>query len=107
MFNLVENGIKFTAADGKVTVGAKIKDDEVEFFVQDSGIGISPTDQRRLFEKFFRASQKGGNFDGGTGLGLAIVKSIADRHGGQVWVESMLGKGSTFHLSIPVRHSNS
>jgi two-component system, OmpR family, phosphate regulon sensor histidine kinase PhoR len=103
MFNLVENGIKFTEADGKVTIAAQLNADQVTFSVGDTGIGISPTDQRRLFEKFFRASQKGEKIDGGTGLGLAIVKSIVERHGGQVWVESMLGKGSTFNFSIPLR----
>jgi signal transduction histidine kinase/HAMP domain-containing protein len=102
LLNLVDNAIKFTSADGKVTLAARLDQDKVIFSIQDTGIGISPTDQRRLFEKFYRPSQKGVKFDGGSGLGLAIVKSIVDRHGGQVWVDSTLGKGSTFYFSIPL-----
>jgi signal transduction histidine kinase len=103
MFNLVENGIKFTEADGKVVVSAQVDQEQVIFTVSDTGTGISPTDQKRLFEKYFLTSRKGTQFDGGSGLGLAIVKSIVDRHDGRVWVESQLGKGSKFHLAIPLR----
>jgi signal transduction histidine kinase len=56
----------------------------------------------RLFEKFYRVAQQGGKKQSGSGLGLAIVKSIVERHGGKVWVESLLGKGSTFYMSIPL-----
>jgi two-component system phosphate regulon sensor histidine kinase PhoR len=75
----------------------------VVFEVIDNGIGISPVDQPRLFEKFYRGAQHGAKDQRGTGLGLAIVKSIAERHGGRVWAESQLGKGSTFYLAIPIR----
>ena len=106
MFNLVENAIKFTNADGKVILDAQIAQDQVILTVQDTGIGISPTDQTRLFEKYYSPSRKSAKIEGGTGLGLAIVKSIAERHGGRVWVESQLGKGSKFFLSIPLKQAN-
>ena len=75
------------------------------FAVQDSGIGIPESDLPRLFEKFYRGTHREALAQRGTGLGLAIVKSIAERHGGKVWVESELGKGSTFHLQVPLEQS--
>jgi two-component system NtrC family sensor kinase len=74
----------------------------VIFEVIDNGIGISPMDLPRLFEKFYRGAQQSSKDQRGTGLGLAIVKSIADRHGGRVWADSKLGKGSIFCLEIPL-----
>jgi len=70
-------------------------------WVKDSGIGIAPADQRRLFEKFYRIKRRDTIAIKGTGLGLAIVKSIVERHHGRVWVESQLGKGSTFYIALP------
>lgn len=101
--NLVENAIKYTNAEGRVRVRLQPRQDRMVFEVSDTGIGISPMDQPRLFERFFRGAQNAPKDERGTGLGLAIVKSIAERHGGQVWVESQLGKGSTFYFSIPLR----
>jgi signal transduction histidine kinase len=71
--------------------------------VQDTGIGIAPEHQGRLFEKFYRIRRRDTVHIRGTGLGLAIVKSIADQHGGRVWVESKLNQGSTFYFSLPLR----
>ena len=78
---------------------------ELTFAIQDSGIGIPKTDLPRLFEKFYRGTNREALLQRGTGLGLAIVKSIAERHGGKVWVESELGEGSTFYLQIPLAQS--
>ena len=103
LHNLVENAIKYTRADGKVNVSVRARQERMVFEINDTGIGVSPMDQPRLFEKFYRGAQHGSKDQRGTGLGLAIVKSIAERHGGQVWVESQLGKGSTFYLAIPLR----
>jgi signal transduction histidine kinase len=105
LHNLVENAIKYTRAEGKVHVRVRTQPIGVVFEVIDNGIGISPVDQPRLFEKFYRGAQHGSKEQRGTGLGLAIVKSIAERHGGRVWAESQLGKGSTFYLAIPIRQS--
>jgi PAS domain S-box-containing protein len=103
--NLVENAIKYTPPQGKVLIRMRPKQDRMVIEVRDTGSGISPMDQPRLFEKFFRGAQQASKEQRGTGLGLAIVKSIAERHGGQVWVESQLGRGSAFYLAIPLHQS--
>jgi signal transduction histidine kinase len=76
------------------------------FEISDTGIGVAPVDQPRLFERFYRGVRRETRMQRGSGLGLAIVKSIAERHGGRVWVESQLGKGSRFYLALPLRHSH-
>ncbi len=103
LHNLVENAIKYTEPGGKVHVIVKPRGEQLVFEIRDTGIGISPVDQPRLFEKFFRTTRPGSKRSHGSGLGLAIVKSIAERHGGKVWVESQLGKGSSFYISVPLR----
>ncbi|MFZ6029393.1 MAG: ATP-binding protein [Chloroflexota bacterium] len=103
LYNLVENGIKYTEPEGKVTLRILGKHDHMTFEVEDSGIGIAPVDIPRLFEKFYRGAQREARKQTGSGLGLAIVKSIAERHGGSVSIESQLGKGSVFSLTIPIR----
>ncbi|MFN8461267.1 MAG: ATP-binding protein [Anaerolineales bacterium] len=102
LYNLIENGIKYTPEGGTVTVHLQTPSDALIFAVQDSGIGISENDQKRLFEKFYRGTNRDALMQRGTGLGLAIVKSIAERHGGKVWVESEAGQGSVFFLQIPL-----
>lgn len=103
LHNLVDNAIKYTDSGGKVGLRVTARQDRMVFEVSDTGIGIAPVDLPRLFEKFYRAGQKEVLKRHGTGLGLAIVKSIAERHGGQAWVDSQLGKGSSFYLAIPLR----
>jgi two-component system phosphate regulon sensor histidine kinase PhoR len=99
----VDNAIKYTPINGTVRVQVKQKEDAILFEVQDTGIGVAPLDLPHLFEKFYRSGRREAYQQRGTGLGLAIVKSIADRHGGRVWVESQLGKGSTFFFLIPLK----
>ena len=99
--NLVDNAIKYTPATGRVRVSAELREHRIIIAVQDSGIGIAPGDQARLFEKFFRVRQQDNGGNKGSGLGLAIVKSIIDRHDGRVWVDSRLGQGSTFYIALP------
>jgi PAS domain S-box-containing protein len=106
LYNLVENAIKYTETDGTVNVNLHSMEDKIIFEVRDTGIGIAPADQQRLFEKFYRATRRGVHRDRGTGLGLTIVKSIAERHGGRVWLESQLGRGSVFFLEIPVSQTS-
>jgi signal transduction histidine kinase len=103
IYNLVENALKYTPEGGRVTVRLRPEGESVVFEIQDTGIGIAPSDLPRLFEKFYRARQREARAQHGSGLGLAIVRSIAEQHGGKVWVESELGKGSTFYLQIPLK----
>lgn len=105
LYNLVENALKYTSQGGEVTIHLQTSPSELTFAVQDSGIGIPEKDLPRLFEKFYRGTNREALSQRGTGLGLAIVKSIAERHGGNVWVESELGKGSTFYLQIPLEQA--
>jgi signal transduction histidine kinase/HAMP domain-containing protein len=99
--NLLDNALKYTAARGKVLIRLRQEGEGQAISVQDSGMGIAPADQARLFEKFFRARRRESLKEKGSGLGLAIVKSIAEQHGGRVTVESRLGAGSTFVLEVP------
>jgi signal transduction histidine kinase/HAMP domain-containing protein len=99
--NLLDNSIKYTPKGKEVKIRVKGLENSLVFEFRDTGIGIAPVDIPRLFEKFYRSANREAKKQSGTGLGLAIVKSIAERHGGRVWVESQLGKGSIFYLEIP------
>lgn len=101
--NLLENGIKYNVKNGQVIVHLERMKDApfVLFAVKDTGIGISPEDVKKLFGKFFRAESAASLDTGGTGLGLYIVKNIITRHGGQIWAESQLKRGTTFYFTIP------
>jgi len=98
--NLVSNAVKYTK-EGGVTITVSAREGRVELAVADTGIGISPSDQKRIFEKFYRAEHPYVREVGGTGLGLPIVRTIVEEHGGELRVESELGKGSCFTVSFP------
>ena len=100
--NLVGNAIKFTEA-GEVRVEANASNDTFVVSVADTGPGLSEADQQSIFEEFHQADGSSTREKGGTGLGLSIAKSIVEMHGGRIWVESTLGKGSTFWFTLPVR----
>jgi two-component system, OmpR family, phosphate regulon sensor histidine kinase PhoR len=100
--NLLDNAIKWTPAGGSVVVGAEPAGNRLKAFVTDSGAGIPPADLPRLFERFYRVDRSRAREPGGTGLGLAIVKRLVQLHGGEVGVESAVGKGSTFWFTLPV-----
>lgn len=102
VYNLVENAIKYTPAGGRVIIRARPEPNHLVLEIEDTGIGITTEDLPRLFEKFYRGKQREARAQHGTGLGLAIVHSIAESHGGRVWVESEIGKGSKFYLKIPL-----
>ncbi len=99
LVNLIHNAIKFTPAGGKITVSALPSRGGVEISVRDTGVGISPDDLPRIFERFYKADKARGG--GGTGLGLAIAKHIVQAHGGDIRAESAPGKGSTIMFTLP------
>jgi two-component system, OmpR family, phosphate regulon sensor histidine kinase PhoR len=99
--HLVANALKYTPAGGNVTVGWRQQDKKVELSVADTGVGIPPEQQGQLFHEFFRATNAR-QICCGTGLGLAIVKAIVERLGGEVAIESALGKGTKVHVHLPL-----
>ncbi len=101
LHNLVGNAIKFTES-GTVAVAAAVKDGMVEVAISDTGIGISKDKQQDIFKSFEQVDASISREYGGTGLGLAITKSLVELHGGKIWVESEVGKGSTFTFTLPV-----
>ncbi len=102
LLNLLDNAIKYNRPDGKITVRVARCGGEAMLEVSDTGIGIPPESIPRIFERFYRVDKGRAREEGGTGLGLAIVKHIAQAHGGQVDVESRVGRGSTFRVRLPL-----
>ncbi len=100
--NLISNAVKYTPDQGEITIGLQYKDGTLFGRVQDSGIGIAPEDQEKLFSEFFRAENAKKAGVPGTGLGLVIVKRVVEGLGGKITVESKLGSGATFQFRIPV-----
>src|SRR3990167_266899 len=99
--NLVDNAIKYTN-QGEVKISARKEDNAMRIDVEDTGIGIPEKDIPRIFERFYRVDKGRSRELGGTGLGLAIVKHIIQAHKGKIWVESQLGKGTTFRFTLPL-----
>lgn len=106
LYNLVSNAIKFTPAKGKVVISACKKEGVLEIKVSDNGIGISKESYEKIFMPFTQADSTAARGYGGAGLGLFIVKNFVDLHGGNVWVDSEIGKGSTFTFTIPEKSEN-
>lgn len=105
LLNLLSNALKFTPDGGKILVKAIPNREHVEISVSDNGIGIAPDYQEKIFKEFYQAE---GNYTGkreGTGLGLALTKKFVELHGGRIWVESEVGRGSVFTFSLPIRES--
>ena len=111
--NLIDNAIKYTPDGGTITVSAEtdisgiiegldITSEEIIVHVQDTGIGIPMASQSRVFERFYRVDEGRAREMGGTGLGLAIVKHIVLSHNGRIWLDSVLGQGSVFHVAVPL-----
>jgi signal transduction histidine kinase len=101
--NMVDNALKYSPAGTTVTLRITTVDNHVLVAVRDEGRGIAPEDHERIFERSVRVEQPGHVRVRGSGLGLYVVKSVAQRHGGAVWVESQVGQGSTFFFKLPVR----
>ena len=101
--NFVTNALKFSNSGGTISIDAKIKDDETQIFVTDTGIGISEKDMNKLFKIEIHHTTVGTNNEAGTGVGLILCKELVEKHGGEIWVESELGKGSTFVFTLPIK----
>lgn len=100
--NLISNAIKYTPEGGDITVKLWQEEDGVHGLVRDTGIGISPEEQAHVFENFYRTEAAKAMARHGTGLGLSIVRGIMERYGGRIWLESEVGKGTTFFFVLPI-----
>lgn len=100
--NLLDNAVKYTSEGGKVTITVKFGKMEAELVIEDTGMGIPKEHQERLFTKFFRSNNAVKAQTEGTGLGLFIAKNIIEKHNGKIWFVSEEGKGTTFHVTIPL-----
>ena len=103
LLNLLSNAVKFTPEGGRVEVCATPKGDVVEISVIDTGVGIAPEDQETVFEEFRQVGTDTARKHEGTGLGLALARRFVELHGGNIWLESEVGVGSTFTFALPVR----
>jgi signal transduction histidine kinase len=101
--NLLDNAIRYNLVGGTITISLDLKNDEIEFSIEDSGIGIPESEKSNIFQKFFRASNALKKETEGSGLGLFVAKNIVEAHGGKIWFESEEGKGTTFHFTIPIK----
>ena len=99
LINLIHNAIKFTPPGGEIVVSGTQLDNEVTICVRDTGVGISPEALPRIFERFYKADRS--RSGGGTGLGLSIARHIIEAHGGRIWAESDIQRGSTFYFTLP------
>jgi signal transduction histidine kinase len=102
VLNLLSNAIKFTPEGGRIEVEAVPRDGAVEVSVRDTGVGIAPEDQEAVFEEFRQVGTSAAKQEG-TGLGLALSRKFVELHGGKIWVQSEVGRGSTFTFTLPVR----
>src|SRR5258705_2586256 len=101
LLNLLSNALKFTPEGGRIDVGARRDGDMAEVSVADTGIGIAPEDQDTVFEEFGQVGTADKKAEG-TGLGLALSRNFIELHGGQIWVKSQIGAGSTFTFTLPL-----
>jgi signal transduction histidine kinase len=103
LLNLLSNAVKFTPEGGRIGIEARQADGAVEISVSDTGIGIAPEDQPKIFEEFRQVGSDYAHKTEGTGLGLTLAKKFVELHGGKIWVESEVGKGSTFTFTLPIQ----
>jgi len=102
LLNLLSNAVKFTPEGGRITINARPINGSVEISVTDTGIGIAAEDQPKIFEEFRQVGSDNAKKIEGTGLGLTLAKKFVELHGGRIWVESEVGKGSTFVFTLPI-----
>ena len=102
LLNLLSNAIKFTPEGGRIDVRASVADGTVDVAVTDTGVGVAPEDQDKVFEEFRQVGTADKKVEG-TGLGLALSRKFVELHGGRIFVKSQIGEGSTFTFTLPVR----
>ena len=98
--NLVQNAIRYNKKDGRVDIYVEPSDNQICLRIKDTGIGIPEEDRQRVFERFYRVDKGRSRETGGTGLGLAIVRHIVDLHGGNIELDSEVGKGTTISITL-------
>ena len=103
--NLLDNAVRYIFPGGKITVSLELLENEIQFKIEDSGIGIPRDEQPRIFSKFFRGVNAIRMETEGSGLGLFVTKNIIEAHGGRIWFKSEEGKGSTFYFTLPLKSS--
>jgi signal transduction histidine kinase len=101
--NIMTNAVNYTSSGGAVTISVAVQEPgQIQITIQDTGVGIEPSDLPHIFERFYRADKARSRSSGGSGLGLAITREILARHHGTISVESTFGKGSTFIVTLPL-----
>jgi signal transduction histidine kinase len=106
--NLYSNAVKYTFEGGTIQVRAFLnRANMLQVDVEDNGVGMTPEQRKKLFRPFYRADNPLRDVAGGTGLGLAIAKQLVEQHGGEMWVQSEQGKGSTFSFILPLQQAES
>lgn len=104
LYNLLSNAIKFTPDNGKIEIGYTHNDEDVQIFVKDNGVGIDKKYEGKIFGKFVQLNNVYSKKESSTGLGLPITKELVELHGGKIWFESTVGKGTTFYVKLPLVH---
>ena len=104
LYNLLSNAIKFTPDNGKIEIGYTHNDEDVQIFVKDNGVGIDKKYEGKIFGKFVQLNNVYSKKESSTGLGLTITKELVELHGGKIWFESTVGKGTTFYVKLPLVH---
>jgi signal transduction histidine kinase len=102
LLNLVTNALRHTPSDGSVLVSARRRAEELEVSVEDTGAGLSPEAEQRMFERFWRADGSRARVSGGAGLGLAIAQGFVEAQGGRIWAENRPAGGARFAFTLPV-----
>jgi signal transduction histidine kinase len=100
--NLVSNAVKYSPDGGTIRIGARAEGDIAIAYVSDHGVGIAPEEQEQIFQRFYRVDNRLSRETQGSGLGLYLARAVIAAHGGKIWVESQLGRGSRFLFTLPL-----